>query len=158
MATLDDIGSSLGKIPSGVGILTSKNGAEESAMLASWFQQAAFDPPMITVAVNKERPIQTLIETSKKFCVNVLHTNQKDLFSHFARGFEPGVNPFDGVTIERRATDCAVITDAMNYLDCELVGSVDAGDHIVYLGRVVDAGVLNDGKSMVHTRSNGFRY
>lgn len=158
MATKEEIGSSLGKIPSGVGVLTSKDGAEESAMLASWFQQAAFEPPMITVAVNKSRPIQALIEASKKFCVSVFHTNQKDLFSHFAKGFEPGVDPFDGIGVERRTTECAVISDAMNYLDCELISSVDAGDHTVYLGRVIDAGVLNDGKSMVHTRSNGFRY
>jgi len=158
MATIDDIGNSLGKIPSGVGVLTSKNGAEESAMLASWFQQASFDPPMITVAVNKERPIQSLIQASKKFCVSIFHTNQKELFSHFAKGFQPGENPFDGIGFERRATECAVISDAMSYLDCELINSVDAGDHTVYLGRVIDAGTLNDGKSMVHLRSNGFRY
>lgn len=158
MATKDDIGNSLGKIPSGVGVLTARQGTEESAMLASWFQQAAFEPPMISVAVNKERPIQSLIQGSKKFCLSIFHTNQKDLFSHFAKGFEPGQDPFDGIAVERRATECAVIREAMSYLDCELVSATDAGDHIVYLGRIIDGGILNDGKSMVHTRSSGFRY
>ena len=157
MGTKEEIGTSLGKIPSGVGVLTAKNGGDESAMLASWFQQAAFEPPMISVAVNKTRPIQTIIEASKKFCVSLFHTNQKELFSHFAKGFEPGQDPFAGIDVDRRTTACAVIRDAMSYLECELVSTTDAGDHIIYLGKVVAGDLLNDGKSMVHIRSNGFR-
>jgi len=158
MSKQENIGVSLGKIPSGVGVLTAKHGQEESAMLASWFQQAAFDPPMITIAVNKERPIIPLIEAANIFCLSLFHTNQKDLFAHFARGFEPGQDPFEGITVVRKTTQCAVIADAMNYLDCELVSSIDAGDHKIYLGRVVDAGLMDDGSAMVHLRKNGFKY
>ena len=158
MSNQELIGTAIGKIPSGVGVLTSKHGEEESAMLASWFQQAAFEPPMITIAVNKERPIVPLIEASKKFCLSLFHTNQKDLFAHFARGFEPGQDPFEGIKVVRKTTQCAVIADAMNYLDCELVSATDAGDHTIYLGRVVDGDLLDDGTSMVHLRKNGFKY
>ena len=158
MATQDEIGNALGKIPSGVGVLTAKHQNEESAMLASWFQQAAFEPPLITVAVNKSRPIGPIIDSSKKFCLSLFHTNQKELFSHFAKGFKPGEDPFEDISVMRKTTACPIITEAMSFLECELVSVTEAGDHLLYLGRIVDAGVLDDGKSMVHTRSNGFRY
>lgn len=158
MENKENIGRALGKIPSGVGVLTAQSNGSESAMLASWFQQAAFDPPMISVAVNNSRPIASLIKDSKSFCLSVFHTNQKELFAHFAKGFEPGANPFDGINVARKTTQCAILQDAMVYLDCELVSVTEAGDHSLYLGRVVDAGILDDGNSMVHMRKDGFRY
>ncbi len=158
MSDKEAIGVALGKIPSGVGVLTAKSGDQEAAMLASWFQQAAFEPPMISVAVNNERSIASLINDSKSFCLNLFHTNQKELFAHFAKGFQPGEDPFVGIDLKRSARDNAIIADAMCYLDCEFVSRTDAGDHAIYLGKVVAAGVLNDGTSMTHTRNNGFRY
>lgn len=154
----EEIGKALGKIPSGVGVLTAKSGDLESAMLASWFQQVAFEPPTIAVAVNKSRPILELIGSSKSFTLSLFHTNQKDLFAHFAKGFEPGQDPFQGVRVTRDSIGGAILADGMSYLACEIAGELDAGDHKVLLGRVVKGGILNDGHSMVHTRKNGFHY
>lgn len=158
MENKEEIGRALGKIPSGVGVLTARHGNEESAMLASWFQQAAFDPPMITVAVNRKRPIGAIIAASKTFSLSLFHTNQKDLFAHFAKGFQPGEDPFEGIKVARKKTKNPILADAMAYLECELVGVTDAGDHSIYLGRIIDGGLLNDSHSMVHTRRNGFSY
>src|SRR5215471_16598058 len=102
MENREENGKALGKIPSGVGILTAKNGSQETGMLASWFQQVAFNPPMVLVSVNKARPILELITTSKRFTLNLFHTNQKDLFAHFGKGFEKGQDAFTGVTVIRR--------------------------------------------------------
>jgi len=158
MSDQEVIGSALGKIPSGVGVLTAKSGEQESAMLASWFQQAAFEPPMVSIAVNKTRPIASLITDSKAFCLSLFHTNQKELFGHFARGFKPGEDPFDGIALERKTTGSAVLAKAMAYLDCELVSVTDAGDHTLFVGKIVEAGILDEGNAMVHTRKNGFNY
>ena len=44
----------LGRTPSGVFILTCSDGAgHETGMLASWVQQASFDPPMLALAVEQ---------------------------------------------------------------------------------------------------------
>lgn len=158
MENREEIGKALGKIPSGVGVLTSKNGATESAILASWFQQVAFEPPMVTVAVNKKRPILSVIRDSKRFALSLFHTSQKELFAHFAKGFEAGQNPFQGLAVARKKTDAAILSDAMAYLDCEVTAELEAGDHHLFIGRIIDGGILNDGHSMVHTRRNGFNY
>ena len=158
MDNREEIGRALGKIPSGVGVLTAKNGSQDSAMLASWFQQVAFEPPMISVVVNKARPILETIQAAKSFTLSLFHTNQKDLFGHFAKGFEPGQDPFQGIKTISSGTGGAVLADAMSFLSCEVAGELDAGDHKVFLGKVVKGGVLNDGHPMVHTRKSGFHY
>jgi flavin reductase (DIM6/NTAB) family NADH-FMN oxidoreductase RutF len=154
----EEIGKALGKIPSGVGVLTAKADGSEAAMLASWFQQVAFEPPMISVAVNKSRPILEKIQSSKSFTISLFHTNQKELFAHFARGFEPGQDPFQNVKTVQSGVGGSVLADALSFLSCEVTGELDAGDHKVFLGKVVKGGILNEGHSMTHTRKNGFHY
>jgi flavin reductase (DIM6/NTAB) family NADH-FMN oxidoreductase RutF len=158
MENREEIGKALGKIPSGVGILTAKSGSQETGMLASWFQQVAFEPPMILISVNKTRPILELISASRHFTLNLFHTNQKDLFAHFGKGFEKGREAFTGLSVTRKKSGNAILSDALAYLECEVTANLDAGDHVVFLGKVLDGGLLKDGPIMVHTRKDGFRY
>ena len=55
-ALKDKLAPLLGRIPSGVFILVAGNDTgQQTGMLASWVQQASFEPPQVTVAVNKSR-------------------------------------------------------------------------------------------------------
>src|SRR5918999_987649 len=47
------VGKALGRVPSGVFILTAAHNGESAAMMASWVQQAAFDPPAVSIAMAK---------------------------------------------------------------------------------------------------------
>ena len=51
------IGKALGRVPSGVYILTTHHEGQPLAMMASWVQQASFEPPTVGVAVAKDRPL-----------------------------------------------------------------------------------------------------
>ena len=61
---IEGIGAALGKIPSGVFIATSIQDGEEVGMLASFVEQAGFNPPMITVAIGVDRRLNQAIEDS----------------------------------------------------------------------------------------------
>ena len=46
----------LGRVPSGVFILVAGDGSGlRTGLLTSWVQQASFEPPQVTIAVNKSR-------------------------------------------------------------------------------------------------------
>jgi len=154
----DEIGKSLGRIVSGVGILTTAGKNGPGAMLASWFQQASFDPPMITVAIKKGRPITEILQGSKKFALNILHTGQKNMIAHFGKGFDMGEDPFKGVNTAKHKTGVPILKEALCYLECELKEVYPTGDHQVYLGQVVHAGSEEEGSPMVHLRRNGMNY
>ena len=55
------VGKALGRIPSGVFVLTAVHENRRDAMLASWVQQVGFDPPAVSIAVAKGRPIVDLM-------------------------------------------------------------------------------------------------
>ena len=161
-ATREAIAPVLGRTPSGIFILTATDGAgNETGMLASWVQQASFEPPMVTVAVNKKRYLNDWLQAAPRMALSQVGENQKKLLGHFGRGFEPGVAAFDGVPTAQGETGLPVLTEAMGYLEGRISHSQDAGDHTVYFLVVVAGGVsgsLTDDKPMVHIRKNGFNY
>ena len=59
----DSLAAALGRIPSGLFVLTVRHGGRELGMLASWVQQCSFEPPQISLAINKERDVLELAES-----------------------------------------------------------------------------------------------
>ncbi len=80
------IGPALGRVPSGLFVVTYLAGEIEQAMLASWVQQCSFEPPMLSVAVKQGRGISDWLTEGANFVVNVLAEGQTDLISHFGKG------------------------------------------------------------------------
>jgi flavin reductase (DIM6/NTAB) family NADH-FMN oxidoreductase RutF len=147
----------LGQIPSGVSILTARAGKQSTGMLASWVQQASFEPPAVTVAVKMSRPIESIIEASGQFVVNLLSEDRSQMFKHFGKGFAPDESAFDGLAV--RDVEQGVVIDAcLSHLGCKVLGTIDAGDHRIYVGQVIEAEVHSDARPYVHLRANGLRY
>ncbi|HEV2293299.1 MAG TPA: flavin reductase family protein [Tepidisphaeraceae bacterium] len=154
------IGRALGRIPSGVFILTMTQENEPLAMMVSWVQQAAFAPPSVSVAIAKERAAHAaLSRPGAAFALSVLPEGDTSLMKKYARGVPAGADPFEGVRTTRTANGAVVLADALAYLECRVKASCafDA-DHDVFLAEVVAGQMLNDGASFTHLRGNGFHY
>lgn len=155
---LENIAAAIGRLPSGIFVLTARHGDRETGMLASWVQQAAFVPPMVSVAIKQGRFISDWISASRCFAVSILTDEQKFILSIFGAGFEPDEPAFGDLEIERHQTGCPILSDALAYLDCRVVHEVLAGDHRLFLGEVLAGGVLHDDRPMVHIRRSGRHY
>ena len=153
------IGKALGRVPSGVYILTATLGGESAAMLVSWVQQAAFAPPALSIAVAKERPVRRLIDAGAAFAVCVLGKSDNALMKKYARGIPEGQDPFAGVTTGKTPGGAVYLVDALAYLECRLLKTIDfGGDHDVYVAEVIGGQLLKDEPSFMHVRGNGFHY
>jgi flavin reductase (DIM6/NTAB) family NADH-FMN oxidoreductase RutF len=160
-ATRDTIGRVLGRTPSGIFVLTASDGeGNETGMLVSWVQQASFEPPMVTVAVNRQRYLHDWLRSAPGLALNVVAESQTALLKHFARGFEPEQPAFEGLDVRRGATGVPVLDAALGTLESRIAGQMEAGDHVVYLLEVLHAstGEAFEKEPMVHVRRNGFRY
>jgi flavin reductase (DIM6/NTAB) family NADH-FMN oxidoreductase RutF len=153
----DRVSKAIGRIPSGCSILTARAGGRRTGMLASWVQQAGFDPPTLSVAVKKGRPIERLIDDSRTFILNVLGENPLPMFKHFGRGFSPEDDAFAGIGATD-VTDGVVIEDRVGWISAKVREKVDAGDHWLYIGEVIDADCQADANPYVHLRKNGLNY
>lgn len=148
----------LGRLPSGLFVLTVRYQGLETGMLSSWVMQAGFEPPMITVAVRQGRYVADWLTAGAPFVLNVLSEHQKSMLSHFGRGFEPGENAFDGVEILRSAAGDPVLADALGHLECQPKGHLDSGDHRIFLAEVTAGHLRTDAGPIVHIRKSGMHY
>jgi len=152
----------IGRVPSGLWILTVRDETgRETGMLASWIQQASFDPPMVTVAVNNERYINEWLGQTNCAALSLLGESHRRFIGHFGNGFKPHEPAFDEIHVCRGETQVPVLAEALGWLEGKIVDRMPAGDHTVYLLQVTGAGVgpnFTDERPLVHIRKNGFRY
>lgn len=151
-----DIGRALGRIPSGCVIVTARHGNRRTGLLASWVQQAGMEPPAVSVAVKKGRPIERLIDDARHFVLNVLGAEPTAILKHFGRGFTLEEDAFAGLRVEDVEGGVA-LADRIARLTCRVHGKHDAGDHWLYVGHVTAADAT-DAAPYVHIRKNGLNY
>jgi flavin reductase (DIM6/NTAB) family NADH-FMN oxidoreductase RutF len=153
------LSQALGRIPSGLYILTVRQGGHATGMLASWVQQAGFDPPMLTVAIGLQRYVGDWIASSGRFTLNQVPTGGKALIRHFGRGFAADAPAFEGIALRSLDGFGVVLDGAVACLEAEVHGEIRGGDHRVFLARVVNGALLDDPREpLVHVRHNGFHY
>ncbi len=148
----------LGRIASGVFVLTARRDRMESGMLASWVQQCSFEPPQISIAVNRGRGFGAWLEEKSQFLVNVLPDGETSLVARFGRGCPPSETAFDGLEIERTATGVAFLKKALSYLACQVKSRLPVGDHDLVIAQIMGGRLLRDCQPMIHARKNGLRY
>ena len=156
------IGPVLGRIPSGIFILTVKNDAgQETGMLASWVQQASFDPPAVTVAVNSKRYLNDWLSDGCEVVLNLIGETQKQFLGHFGKGFEPDEPAFEGLNVDRTPAGSPILPDTLGWMSGNVRGSIDGGDHQIYVVEITSAQAstaIDNEKPYVHLRKNGFNY
>lgn len=161
-STHDDSGlaAALARIPSGLFVVTWRDGGVDRGMLASWVMQAGFSPPAVTVAIGRGRDLLPAIDRGETFVVNILGESQRPLLARFGRPAAPGEDPFTGLDLERTTGETAVLGACTGWFACRCVGRVggDTTDHAVVLAEVITAGVHGAEPPLVHIRKNGLRY
>ncbi len=149
----------LGRIPSGVYILTLGTGDRATGMLASWVMQAGFEPPMVSIAIKKERYVAEWLTAGQPFVINIVGEGQHQHFKQFGKGFEPDEPAFEGIDIELCPRGVPILKESVGHLQCEPVSHLDSGDHRIFLAKVVRGTMSSQEiKPMVHIRKTGSQY
>lgn len=156
-----DLDKAMGRLSGGLYIITAQKGEEtKGAMLASWVSQASFEPPGFTVAVAKDRAIESLLQVEDTFVLNILEEGKyQSLMKHFLKRFPPGADRFEGVKTAVATNKSPILVDALAYLECEVVSRMDCGDHWIVYSKVTTGRVSkSDALTAVHHRKVGNYY
>jgi flavin reductase (DIM6/NTAB) family NADH-FMN oxidoreductase RutF len=161
MKSLDtDLDKAIGRLSGGLYIITAKKGNLSSAMLASWVSQASFEPIGLTIAVAKDRAIESLMQVGDRFVLNILEEGKyQGLMKHFLRRFKPGADRFAEINTQTAANGSPILTDALAYLECEVLSRMECSDHWIVYSQVELGRVSNpDGLTAIHHRKVGNHY
>ena len=152
----------LGRVPSGVFILVAGDvTGRKTGLLTSWVQQASFEPPQITIAVNKSRYLIDWLTEGSPVTLNQVPKGDNTLFRHFGKGFDPETNAFEGIDLIPANNGLMALSSSMATLEGTVCGQMDAGDHRILLVTITNAISHKDPSQFepfVHVRKNGFGY
>ncbi len=155
-----ELDKAMGRISGGLYIITAQKSEVKGAMVASWVTQASFEPPGFTVAVAKDRAIESLMQVGDRFVLNILEEGKyQGLMKHFLKRFPPGADRFEGVNVQTAKNGSPILGEALAYLECEVVSRMEASDHWIVYSKVETGRVSNpEGLTAVHHRKVGNYY
>jgi flavin reductase (DIM6/NTAB) family NADH-FMN oxidoreductase RutF len=133
--------TALRMIPYGLYVLTAESPAGTAAATVNWVTQASFAPPLVAVGVKADSGIHAIIKESNTFALNVLGKGQQALaFTFFKPATREG-STISGEPFRAGTTGAPILSNAPAYVECRLVATVEKGDHSIFVGEVVEAGV-----------------
>jgi flavin reductase (DIM6/NTAB) family NADH-FMN oxidoreductase RutF len=129
-----------GSFGSGVTVVTSKLNGQVYGITVSAFASLSIDPMQIIVSLRTGSVLPDMIMESKAFAVSILREEQKEVASYFASsGREPCADEFPGVPCDTAVSGAPIIGGSLAHFDCTLATTHDGGDHVIFVGNVVEA-------------------
>ena len=94
------------------------------------------------------------VEESGVFALNILPSSARDLAARFASQDD---DKFEGVETEIFETGAPLLRIAVAFCDCRVERSVPAGDHTIFIGRVLASGAAGDARQPLLYHRGGYR-
>jgi len=168
---LDPVVETLELFPYGLYIIGSRGTDNFNGMMADWVMQVSFEPRLVAVSLERNSTTLRNLRDSGMFSVNVLSAGDRALAVKFCQPRDAskiqGRNGANASLIHDKLADvphaygqvtgCPVLNAALAYLECEVQQLVETGDHVLAIGMVLGAGVLNDGEPL-SSRDLGWSY
>lgn len=136
--------NAMGKFATGITVVTTEYEHEIYGMTVNAFMSVSLDPKLIAVSIGEQASMYHLIEKAGKFGVSILTENQKHLSMIYANQIE--------AQEEKSYSYLAgipVIDQSLATIACKVKDVVKAGDHLIYIGEVMDL-FVNEGKPLLY--------
>ena len=142
----------LQKISYGLYVISSKKDGKYNGQIANTVMQVTAVPVKLLTCLHKDNLTHKFIEESKVFTVSILQQETPMQFiGHF--GFKSGnsFNKFEKMEFKTGITGAPIVTpNCIGYFECEVDGSLSAGSHTVFVGKVVAAEILKEGEPLTY--------
>lgn len=131
-----DLRNALGVFATGVTVVTTRDEEDRPrGFTANSFTSVSLDPPLVLVCVAKTIGAAPAFMGTRHFAVNILSTEQQAVSTAFGTR---GGTKFEAVPYTNGLTGSPVIDDVAAWLECETHDTVEQGDHVILVGRVLD--------------------
>jgi flavin reductase (DIM6/NTAB) family NADH-FMN oxidoreductase RutF len=134
---------------SGVTVVTMQTETRRHGLTISGFLSVSLEPPQVLISIGEELTSEALLKESAAFVVNFLHEDQSELSDRFA-GRLGAVDRLEGVSTRPSISGAPILQDCLAWLDCRVVQTFVVGDHVLYIGEVMAAGVSDPAKPLLY--------
>ncbi len=125
----------LGNFATGVTIVTTGYGGRNIGLTANSFNSVSLDPPLVLWSLAKKSSNIEAFMNTDAFAVHILGSDQEVLSNRFAT---PGIDKFEGVEFKVARDGVPLLLDCAARFECRTAYRYDGGDHIIFVGEVLD--------------------
>lgn len=140
----DEFRRVMGRLAAGVTIVTTRAGADAHGTTMSAVCSVSLQPQLVLVCVDHASDIHALIRESGVFAVNMLHEGQASLaaeLSHKGTAELLAAHRLESLPHGTGESGAPLLEDSLAHVECRVESTIEAGDHTIYVGAVVGAGV-----------------
>ncbi len=143
----------LGRRAATVAIATARVGERIHGMTVTAYTEVSLDPPLVLVCADKSSDTHPVIAGGGVFALNLLASDQALLSNRFASKKDEE-RRFEGIAWETEATGAPILPGTLAALDCRVVAAHDAGDHVIYVGKIEAIRVAEDREPLLYHRGS----
>jgi flavin reductase (DIM6/NTAB) family NADH-FMN oxidoreductase RutF len=142
-----------------IAIAKDKTGRANPVTLG-WTMIVSGNPSMMAIAVAKKHYSIEAITHSKCFTISFPSADMADaaLFFGSKSGWDiDKFAEFDCKTEPAKAIDSVLLADAVANFECTLDSQIPAGDHIIFVGKIVSSHINTESKKRLYTIGPGHK-
>lgn len=125
-----------GSFATGVTIVTTAGPDKvDIGLTANSFSSVSLDPPMVLWSLARTSLNMDAFRNSGHFAVHILSADQEALSGRFA---SKGIDRFEGLAPERGPDGIPLLQDCMARFTCKLAYQYEGGDHVIFVGEIVE--------------------
>lgn len=145
--------TTMGNVAASVTVVTTFDADDQpTGLTVSAFSSVSLDPPLVLVCVGNEASSLDAIRRRGGYTVNFLVAGTADLALKMALRSD---ERFFGVAYDRPSTDQGgpILTDSIfAFFECAVESEIDAGDHVIFIGRVLAGEFVREREPLVYWR------
>ncbi|MBI64228.1 MAG: flavin reductase [Chloroflexi bacterium] len=129
--------------PTGVSIITSTDDQGNChGMTANGIMSLSITPPLVLISVDVSRDTHSYIVNKKKFGINILSNDQKEIADYYAAPskFKNTSNINWSINLN---SDIYFISNSLVNMGCKVINSFEEADHTLFIGLVLNVEIKN---------------
>ncbi|MGE7839737.1 flavin reductase family protein [Lysinibacillus sp. NPDC093712] len=143
----------LGNYPTGVTVVTAYSDVNEPiGLTVNSFASVSIDPLLILWSLDKKSQLHPLFSNTDKFAVNILANDQTHLCTVFSSKIP---DRFAQVKWSNSLHGLPILHDTLATLQCETYKKIDAGDHTIFIGHILEIDNAQKEPLLYHRRHIG---
>ena len=128
----------MGNYPTGVTIVTAMENDEPIGITVNSFASVSLSPLLVLWSIDKSsRSLNAFLNTGK-FAVNILSESQEETCFLFSKSSISNEERFGHAEWQLSDRNLPVLNSSYATLECETYQQIEAGDHYILLGKVVN--------------------
>lgn len=149
-ATAEELQAAMRLAPATVAVITAESEGDVNGLTATSFCSVSMEPPSVLVCMNRDSRTHGLISASRRFCVNLLRSDQQGIANAFAssKSGEEKLKLADLSIVDLDGLPSLELACAS--MACDVVHALDAGTHTIFVGIVGSVAVSEDSEPLLY--------